>query len=189
MGRCFPDLRIKETIKREVLKFVRNEVEIDALQLKALADVIDGCVLEEMRERIDADQETLYGFPKVAPVPKILVAKAEAKDAATRRAMLGPEILHNEAGVPIIPHDVSKEPLKDFLRVKETLWQRHARNIRKLIAWFEDAPGGDFLVTIARLQGLLMDCELHPEDVPVKSIHSDKKELREASVEDVLGKK
>ena len=74
----------------------------------------------------------------------IMVAEAEAKDSATRRAMLGPEIPHNAAGVPIILHDIPKEPLKDFLRVEETLWQWHARNIRKLIAWFEDEPGGDF---------------------------------------------
>ena len=32
----------RENIKREVLRYIRNEVDIDALQLKALADVIDG---------------------------------------------------------------------------------------------------------------------------------------------------
>ena len=119
----------------------------------------------------------------------IMIAEAEAGDTATRRAMLGPVIPHNAAGVPIISHDLRSEPKKNLHRGEETLWQWHARNIRKLIAWFEDEPGGDFPVTIAWLQGLLMDCELHPEDVLVKPNYdqSDKKELREASAEEVFG--
>jgi len=36
---------VTEAIKREVLRFVQNEVEIDSLQLKALADIIDGAAL------------------------------------------------------------------------------------------------------------------------------------------------
>jgi hypothetical protein len=79
---------VAENIKREVLRFVRNEVEIDAFQLEALADIIDGVSAHPRPDNEDAPESVAAFMPNVARLREALEAMREVDSCQDKPASI-----------------------------------------------------------------------------------------------------
>ncbi len=104
----------ESSVKREVLRFVQNEVEIDVLQLKALADLIDGGTADAPPEATEEMVDVLkrirnYATPGYRNDDSMELALDGIYKAADDALAAPPEPTEE-----IVPEQASKCPLCDI---------------------------------------------------------------------------